>query len=211
MHRQMNTWWRRSMVCLSADQFAENHLGERWSRRETIEARSTKWNFDVEMDSGIPGLTLEPRRDEGMPTATAPMEIPTVTSTCTSARKTRIRDASSQQQRRRRWRTAKTKMVICDPSYMNLVKMKVIGKVVRYTNILETPIPKLLNEDGKMIDTGQIIITQKLQVLKNDINATMVSWRHCVTSKDRYITFVSTVTVIAVTYLGFEYPKCTRW
>ena len=32
----------------------------------------------MEMDSGIPGATLEPRRDEGMPTATGPMEIPTV-------------------------------------------------------------------------------------------------------------------------------------
>ena len=52
--------------------------GEQWSRRETIEARGTKWNFDVEMGSGIPGPTLEPRRDEGMPTATAPMEILTV-------------------------------------------------------------------------------------------------------------------------------------
>ena len=52
--------------------------GEQWSRRETIEARDTKWNFDVEMDSGIPGPTLEPRRDEVMPTATAPMEILTV-------------------------------------------------------------------------------------------------------------------------------------
>ena len=45
---------------------------------KTIEARGTKWNFDVEMDSGTPGPTVEPRRDEGMPTATAPMEIPTV-------------------------------------------------------------------------------------------------------------------------------------
>ena len=71
---------------------------------------------------------------------------------------------------------AKTKMVICDPSYMNPVKMKVIGKVVRYTNILETLVPELLNEDGKSIDTGQIIIAQKLLVRKNDINATMVSW-----------------------------------
>ena len=52
--------------------------GEQWSRRETIEARGTKWNFDVEMDSGIPAPTLEPRRDEGMPTGAAPMEIPTV-------------------------------------------------------------------------------------------------------------------------------------
>ena len=52
--------------------------GEQWSRRETIEARGTKWNFGVETDSGIPGPTLEPRRDEGMPTATAPMDITTV-------------------------------------------------------------------------------------------------------------------------------------
>ena len=67
-------------------------------------------------------------------------------------------------------------MVICDPPYMNLAKTKVIGKVVRYTNILETPIPDLLNEDDKLIDTGQIIIVQKLQGLKNDIYVTMVSW-----------------------------------
>ena len=55
-------------------------------------------------------------------------------------------------------------------------------------NFLETLVPKLLNEDGKMIDTGQIIITQKLQICKNDINATTVSWRQPVTSVDRYIT-----------------------
>ena len=56
-----------------------------------------------------------------------------------------------------------------------------------------------------MIDTGQIIITQKLQVCKNDTNATMVSWRKRITSEDRYITIVSTVTVTDVTYLRFEY------
>ena len=103
--------------------------------------------------------------------------------------------------RPRRW------MVICDPSYMNSAKTKVIGIVVRYTNILEALIPKLLNEDGKLIDTGQIIITQKLQVLKNDINVTMVSWRKRVTSEGTYITIVSTVLVTAVTYLGFEYQS----
>ena len=52
--------------------------GEQWSRRETIEARGTKWNFDVEMDSGLSGPTLASRPDEGMPTATAQEEIPTV-------------------------------------------------------------------------------------------------------------------------------------
>ena len=100
---------------------------------------------------------------------------------------------------------AKTGMVICDPSCMNLAKSKVIGKVVRYTNILGAPISYLPNEVGKLIDTGQIIIAQKLQVLKNDINATMVSWGKRVTSVDRYITIVSTILVTAVPYLGFEY------
>ena len=76
MHRLTNTWLGRNMVCLSADQFAENPPGEQSSRRETMEARGTKWNFDVEMDSGISGPTLTSRPDQGLPTATAPMEIP---------------------------------------------------------------------------------------------------------------------------------------
>ena len=80
-----------------------------------------------------------------------------------------------------------------------------LGKVVRYTNIQETLIPELLNEDGKSTDAGQIIITQKLQVCKEDINATMVSWRKRVTSADRYITIVIIVLVTDVIYLGFEY------
>ena len=85
------------------------------------------------------------------------------------------------------------------------MKIDVIGKVVHYTNIHEAPIPELQNEDGNLIDTGQIIIVQKLQVCKNDINATIVSWRQLVTSVDTYITIVSTILVTAVTYLGFEY------
>ena len=64
---------------------------------------------------------------------------------------------------------------------------------------------QLLSEDDKSIDTGQIIVTQKLQVRKNDINATMVSWGKRVISVDRYITIVSIVLMTAVTYLGFEY------
>ena len=79
------------------------------------------------------------------------------------------------------------------------------GNVVRYTHIPGAPVPDLLNEDGNLIDTGQIIIAQKLQERENDIYVMMVSWRHCVTSEDRYITFVSNVTVTAVTYLRFEY------
>ena len=45
--------------------------GEQWSRRETVEARGTKWNFDVEMDSGISGPLVASRPDEEMPTAMA--------------------------------------------------------------------------------------------------------------------------------------------
>ena len=70
------------------------------------------------------------------------------------------------------------KMVIRDPSCADPAKTKLIGRVVRYTNSLGAPFSYLPNEDGKLIGTGtgQIIITQKLQVLKNDINATIVSW-----------------------------------
>ena len=91
---------------------------------------------------------------------------------------------------------AKTKMVICDPSYP--AKTKVIGKVVRYTNSLGAPIPDLLNKDGKLIDSGQIIIAQQQLERKKDIYVMMVSWEHYVTPKDRYITIVSTVAVTAV-------------
>ena len=139
-----------------------------------------------------------------MPTATAPMEIPTVLPPAPVP----VEHVFEMQVHSNSGGgdvAAKTGMVICDPSYVNSAKTKVIGKIVRYTNILEAPIPKLLNEDGKLIDTGKIIIAQKLQVLKNDINETMVSWGQRVTSEDRYISMVSTVLVTAVTYLGFEY------
>ena len=100
---------------------------------------------------------------------------------------------------------AKTKMVICNPHYADPAKQKAIGKVVRSINILGAPVPDLLNEDGKLIDTVQIISTQKLQERKNDIYVTMVSWGQGVISMDRYITIVSTVAETAVIYLGFEY------
>ena len=132
--------------------------GEQWSRRETIEARGTQWNFDVEMDSGIPGPTLEPCRDVGMPTATAPMEIPTVPPLGPPPEE-HVFEMQVYSNSGGGDVAAKTRMVICDASYMNPAKTKVIGKVVRYTDILETPIPELLNEDGNSIDTGQIIIT----------------------------------------------------
>ena len=52
--------------------------GEPWSRRETVEDRGTKWNFDVEMDSEISGTLVTSRPDDEMPTATAQAEIPTI-------------------------------------------------------------------------------------------------------------------------------------
>ena len=52
--------------------------GEQRSRRETVEVRGTKWNFDVELDSGVSGPHVTSRPDEWMLTATAPMEIPIV-------------------------------------------------------------------------------------------------------------------------------------
>ena len=100
---------------------------------------------------------------------------------------------------------AKTKTVICDPSYADPSKTKASGKVVRCTNILEAPVSYLLNKDGKLIDSAQNVTAQKQLERKNDIYVMMVSWTHCVTSKDKYITFVSTVKVTAVTYLGSEY------
>ena len=177
-------WWRR-------DASSDEHLvgtthgllqcrsvrrkppGEQWSQRETVEARGTKWNFDVEMDSGVSG--------------------PPVASQMKGCRQQRHRGRFPQYLRlhlRQKSTSeirvhsnsgggdvaAKTEIVICDPSYADPAKTKVIGKVVRYTNILGAPIPDLLNEDGKLIDTGQIIITQKLQERENDIYVTMVSW-----------------------------------
>ena len=82
-------WWRR-------DASSDEHLvktkhgllkcrsvrrkppGEQWSRRETVEARGTKWNFDVAMDSGISGPPVASRPVEGMSTATTKGEIPKV-------------------------------------------------------------------------------------------------------------------------------------
>ena len=76
LHRLMNTWWGRSMVCFKCRSVRRKPPGEQWSRRETVEARGTKWNFDVEMNSGISGPPVTSRPDGEMPTATAPMEIP---------------------------------------------------------------------------------------------------------------------------------------
>ena len=121
--------------------------GEQWSRCETIEARGTKWNCDVEMDSGVSGPPSTSRPDEGMPTATAPMEIPTVPPPAPPPKEyvpeTRRHGNSGGGDV-----AAKTEMVICHPSYADLAKTKEIDKVVSYTNILGAPVSYLPNEDG---------------------------------------------------------------
>ena len=97
----------------------------------------------METDSGIPGPTLEPRRDEKMPTATAPTEIPTVPPPAPPPEE-HIHEIRAHSNSGGGDVAAKTEMMICDPSYWDPAKTKVIGKVVRYTNILEEHIPKLL-------------------------------------------------------------------
>ena len=159
--------------------------GEQWSQRETIEARGTKWNFDVEMDSGVPGPPVTSRPDEGMPTATARVEIPTVPPPAPPPVE-HVPEMRGHSIGGGGEVAAKTEIVICDPSYTDPAKTKVISKVVRYTNILAAFVPDLLNEVGKLIDTGQIIIAQILLECKNDIYVMTVSCEHCVTSKDGY-------------------------
>ena len=52
MHRRMNTWWERSMVCLNADQFAENLLESNGAdvKRSKLEGRSgtLTWKWTLE-------------------------------------------------------------------------------------------------------------------------------------------------------------------
>ena len=159
------------MVCLSADQFAENLLESNGVDVKQSKLEGRNGIFDVEMDSGISGPPVTSRPDEGMPTATAREEIPTVLPPEEHVPEIRGHSISGGSDV-----AAKTEMVICDPSYADSAKTNVIGKVVRYTNILGAPVPDMLNEDGKLVDSGQIIIAQKLQGLKNDIYVTMVSW-----------------------------------
>ena len=179
------------MVCLSAD------------------ARGTKWNFDVEMDSGIPGPSLEPRRDERMPTTTGPVEIPTVPPPAPPPEKhvfeMQVHSNSG----------GGDVAANCEDGdlrpYMNPAKTKVIGKVVRYTNILEAPIPELLNEDGKLIDTGpdhhctEVTGTQERHQRNDGIVVKTCHFRGQVHHYCEHRLGDS------CNLLGIRVPKCTRW
>ena len=88
------------------------------------------------MDTGISGPIVTSRPDEGMPTATAPMEIPSAFPPAPPPEEyvpeIRVHSDSGGGDV-----AAKTEMVIYDPSFAGPAKTKVIGKVVRCTNIFE--------------------------------------------------------------------------
>ena len=161
---------------VSADQFAENHLESNGVdvKRSKLEARSgvLTWKWILEFPDQLWNL-VEMRECS---TATALMEIPTLPPPAPPPEK-HVFEMQVHSNSGGGDVAAKTKMVICDPSYMNPVETKVNWQSrPLHKHSSKRLFPKLLNEDDKFIGTGQIIITQKLQVLKNDVNATMVSW-----------------------------------
>mmetsp|Transcript_85902 Transcript_85902/g.221113 ORF Transcript_85902/g.221113 Transcript_85902/m.221113 type:complete len:456 (+) Transcript_85902:75-1442(+) len=88
---------------------------------------------------------------------------------------------------------AKCKMVICDPSYTEPAKTKVIGQVIRAICILGAPIPHTKNKEGGPALSCQIILPQKQLNRQNDIYIMMVSWAHCIAAKDKYVAIVTTM------------------
>jgi len=86
--------------------------------------------------------------------------------------------------------TAKTPMLICNPTYMlstgNGDKVKSIGKVIRCICITDHPIP-----GTKDLPSIQIIIPQRQLGRKSDIYVMMVSSVHQVCKVKNYITIIS--------------------
>ena len=109
------------MVCVSAVQSAENFPMNSEADVKRSKLDGTKWNFDVAMDSGISGPNLEPRRDEGVPTATARRGIPTVPPPAPPPEENipeiRVYTNSGGGDV-----AAKTEMVIYEPSYTDLAR-----------------------------------------------------------------------------------------
>lgn len=88
---------------------------------------------------------------------------------------------------------ARSKMVICDPSYAEPQRTELRGHVIRAICILNAPLPEAKNQDGKPALSCQIIIPQKQLKRKNDIYIMMVSWAHSIAAKEKYVAIVSTV------------------
>jgi len=82
---------------------------------------------------------------------------------------------------------ARTKLVICDPSYAPENKRRPIGQVIRAICILGAPIPNTGD-----VSSVQIILTADQMKRKTDIYVMMVSNSHMVAAKNKYIAIVST-------------------
>ena len=83
--------------------------------------------------------------------------------------------------------TAKTSIVVCDPSYAPL-NVKKVGSVVRAICLLTHPIPN--TNDG---DSCQIVIPQSQVGRQHDIYVACVSDAHMVCPKGYYLAIVSTI------------------
>jgi len=82
---------------------------------------------------------------------------------------------------------ARTKQVICDPSYAK-DKVRTVGKVVRAICFLKHPVPNTND-----IDSVQIVIPQNQVQRRHDIYVACVSSAHNVCAKNFYLAIVSTI------------------
>ncbi|KAG6384410.1 hypothetical protein SASPL_155773 [Salvia splendens] len=82
--------------------------------------------------------------------------------------------------------TAKSKKVVCDPSYLPN-KVKKVGKVARAIAIMSHPIPSTNDSNS-----AQVILPQKQLGRKSDMYLFCCSYSHNVAPKGKYIAFVST-------------------
>jgi len=84
---------------------------------------------------------------------------------------------------------AKTKQVICDPSYvLNTPKVKQIGKIIRAICVLSHPIPNTADTESNQI----IIPFQQIPGRKSDIYVLCVSYAHKVCVANKWIAVIST-------------------
>lgn len=82
---------------------------------------------------------------------------------------------------------AKTKLVICDPSYAQ-DKVRKVGSVVRAICLLNHPIPNTSDADSV-----QIVVPQGQIGRKHDVYIACVSSAHNVCAKDKWLAIVSTI------------------
>jgi Rab GDP dissociation inhibitor len=82
---------------------------------------------------------------------------------------------------------AKTKMVICDPSYVPESKVRKIGRIVRCIAILSHPIPNTNNADSAQI----IIPALSVKGRNSDIYVSMISYHHKICATGKYIAVIS--------------------